>query len=67
MLLAIPDDGTVVSVRDFIENASRYGACPYPAGKAASRAQNWVIGAAGNAHSSAEERKVVSRAGFLPG
>jgi hypothetical protein len=39
----------------------------HPAGKVASRAQNWVIGAAGNAHSSAEERKVVSRAGFCRG
>ena len=43
------------------------GAYPHPAGKGACRAQNWVTGAAGSAHSPAEERKVVSRAGVLPG
>ena len=43
------------------------GAYPHLAGEVASRAQNWVIGAAGNAHSSAEERPVVSRARFFRG
>jgi hypothetical protein len=50
-----------------INGNGRYGAYPHPAGKVASQAQNWVIGAAGNAHSSAEEWKVVGRAGVLPG
>lgn len=61
-------DRETITHRYFSVNANRrYGAYPHPAGKLASRAQSWVIGAAGNAHSSAEERKVVNRAGVLPG
>ena len=55
--------------RDTGRNAQRpaFLRLSHPAGTVASRAQTWVIGAAGHAHSSAEERKVVRRAGFFRG